>query len=250
MADQVIICPYCHKEIPLTEAISHRIREELRKEFEAEAGRRQEELARKEEMLLKKEKQIHEEVLRQVGLERARIEEEAKKKAEEKILLDMKDLKEQLSYCHHRLAERGEQLRFDRRGLGRRISPCCLSLHGLENEPHSGGSREKGRTGKTGEDGGSLRLSFRPGIQPESGGGGQSLSFHEARSGEREGRYEQDLGEEGEGDRASDHQHQPALRRYARDHRFLPPRNQEPRIQKLNRTHRTPNVEFFERLER
>jgi hypothetical protein len=131
MADQVIICPYCHREIPLTEAISHRIREELRKEFEAEAGRRQEELARKEEMLLKKEKQIQEEVLRQVGLERARIEEEAKKKAEEKILLDMKDLKEQLNEKDKRLEEARKaelELRKQRRELEERQKSIELEL--------------------------------------------------------------------------------------------------------------------------
>jgi DNA repair exonuclease SbcCD ATPase subunit len=35
--EQVITCPYCNKEIPLTEAISHKILEKLQKEFEGQA---------------------------------------------------------------------------------------------------------------------------------------------------------------------------------------------------------------------
>ena len=46
MANQTITCPHCKKEIPLTEAISHQIREELRKEFETEAKKREQELVR------------------------------------------------------------------------------------------------------------------------------------------------------------------------------------------------------------
>jgi hypothetical protein len=82
-------------------------------------------------MLLKKEKQIQEEVLRQVGLERARIEEEAKKKAEEKTLLDMKDLKEQLNEKDKRLEEARKaelELRKQRRELEERQKSIELEL--------------------------------------------------------------------------------------------------------------------------
>jgi hypothetical protein len=51
MADQVIICPHCHREIPLTEAISHQIREQLRKEFDSEVKKKEEELTAKEHAL-------------------------------------------------------------------------------------------------------------------------------------------------------------------------------------------------------
>ena len=34
MAEQIILCPYCKKEIALTEAITGMIKEDLRKEFE------------------------------------------------------------------------------------------------------------------------------------------------------------------------------------------------------------------------
>lgn len=34
MMEQIIICPYCHREIPLTEAITCSIHEEIEKKFE------------------------------------------------------------------------------------------------------------------------------------------------------------------------------------------------------------------------
>ncbi len=72
MAEPTIICPFCNREIPLTDAISHQIREKVRREFEIEAKKR---------------------------------EEEARKKAEEKISLELKDLKEQLKEKEQRLQE-------------------------------------------------------------------------------------------------------------------------------------------------
>lgn len=42
MAGKVKICPHCHREIPLTEAISHQIRAQLRKEFNVEIDKKKE----------------------------------------------------------------------------------------------------------------------------------------------------------------------------------------------------------------
>ncbi len=72
MPDQVIICPNCQKEIPLTEAISQQIRENLHKEFEAE--------------FVKKEKEFKE-----------KFEKEAKQKAEEAIAIELEDLRDQIT---------------------------------------------------------------------------------------------------------------------------------------------------------
>jgi hypothetical protein len=60
MADQVIICPHCNREIPLTEAISHQIREQLRKEFDSEVKKKEQELFQKEQALSEKEKALEE----------------------------------------------------------------------------------------------------------------------------------------------------------------------------------------------
>jgi hypothetical protein len=76
MSDQVIICPHCKKEIPLTEAISHQVRDQLQAEFELE---------------LKKQK--------------AEIERIAKDQAQESIKLEMKDLQAQIEEKDKKLSD-------------------------------------------------------------------------------------------------------------------------------------------------
>lgn len=127
MADQVIICPYCKKEIPLTEAISHQIKENLRKEFEAEAKRKAQELAEKEQVLSIKEKELEnskksleEQVTKMVQLEIERLEKEAKQKAEEAATMELKDLRAQIEEKDKKLqeAQKAElELRKQRREL-------------------------------------------------------------------------------------------------------------------------------------
>lgn len=68
LPEQVIICPNCQTKIPLTEAISHQIREKFEAEF------------------VKKEKEIKE-----------KIEKEAKQKAEEAIAIQLEDLQSQIT---------------------------------------------------------------------------------------------------------------------------------------------------------
>ncbi len=98
MAEPTIICPFCNREIPLTDAISHQIREEIRREFEIEVKKR---------------------------------EEEARKKAEEKISLELKDLQEHLKEKEQKLQElqRTElELRKERRELEERQKGLELEL--------------------------------------------------------------------------------------------------------------------------
>jgi len=72
MNEQTIICPSCRKEIPLTEEISHQIREKLQKEFDAEVKKKEKEIGRKEQALMQREKAIREEVSQKMTLERGR----------------------------------------------------------------------------------------------------------------------------------------------------------------------------------
>ena len=74
MADQVIICPHCNKEVPLTEAISHQIREQLRKGFDVEVKKKEQELVQKEQALPKKEKALEEDFVRKLKIETARLD--------------------------------------------------------------------------------------------------------------------------------------------------------------------------------
>jgi hypothetical protein len=127
MADQTIVCPYCKREIALTEAITGMIKEDLRKEFardkadiekaakskvekeysvkiraledEVSVAEKKLEEAQQAELGLRKEraelesraKSIDLEVARKVDEERKTIQEEAIKKADEEHLLKDKE---------------------------------------------------------------------------------------------------------------------------------------------------------------
>jgi hypothetical protein len=123
MADQVIICPHCHREIPLTEAISHQIREQLRKEFDSEVNKKEQELFQKEQALSEKEKVMEEDFAQKIKIEKAKLEEEAKKKAEQTIAVELNDLKAQVTEKDQKLLEAQSaelELRKQRRELEER----------------------------------------------------------------------------------------------------------------------------------
>jgi hypothetical protein len=120
MADQVIICPHCHREIPLSEAISHQIREQLRKEFNSEVKKKEEELAEKEQALSQKVEALEEDYAKKLKSEKARLEQEAKKKAEQSVAIELEDLKAQVTEKEGKLQEaktKELQLRKERRDL-------------------------------------------------------------------------------------------------------------------------------------
>ena len=76
MAEQFIVCPHCRKKIPLTEAISHQIKEELEKESD---------------------KKLQEKI--------KKLEKAAKKKARNAVDTELKDLKEQVEEKDRKLDE-------------------------------------------------------------------------------------------------------------------------------------------------
>lgn len=78
MAEQFITCPHCHKKIQLTEAFTHQIEEKLRKEFDAQVKEKEKEFEDKYEK------------------DRAKLEKQARKRAEEAVSTEMDDLKEAL----------------------------------------------------------------------------------------------------------------------------------------------------------
>jgi len=116
MAEQIIICPYCKKEIPLTQAITQKIEADLRKKLEDDFNKRNNELLIRENTLTAKEqavaktaqevnKKIEDEVSRKLVVERENIAKEAKKKAETEISLQMKALQEDLESKDKKLRE-------------------------------------------------------------------------------------------------------------------------------------------------
>lgn len=112
MPDQTITCPYCGKEIPLTETLSHQIKEELRKEFELKARERESELAKREKSLAEEmkiledaKKAIDQQVFQKLQTEREKLKQEARKEVENAIQVKLKDLQEQNNEKEVKIAE-------------------------------------------------------------------------------------------------------------------------------------------------
>lgn len=104
MADQTITCPYCSREIALTETLSRQMRESVRKEFEAKANEKEAELKKREDRLvamgrrIEEDKKAAEETLaRRLAVEKARIAAEEAKKAKDASDSEVKDLKERIA---------------------------------------------------------------------------------------------------------------------------------------------------------
>ena len=89
MPDQYITCPQCGHKIQLTEAFTHEIEEKLRSQFENEIKKKDKE---REKALEAQDKEFQE----KLALERAKLEKQAKKRAEETLATEFKDLKEQI----------------------------------------------------------------------------------------------------------------------------------------------------------
>ena len=127
MTEQVIICPHCKKEIPLTEAISHQIREQLQKDFEAEREKAEKLLEQKNEALRAKEKELEdaiksmeEQITQKIQAEKEKLEVEIKKKVIEESELKIKDLIGQIEEKDEKLQESQKaelELRKQRREL-------------------------------------------------------------------------------------------------------------------------------------
>jgi hypothetical protein len=101
--EQIITCPHCKKEIPLDEALSQSIKEKAKKEFESEFHEREIELIKQQRNFEEKEKQLSEEklkidteVARKLQEEKIKLEKIARKEAENKISIELQDLKNQI----------------------------------------------------------------------------------------------------------------------------------------------------------
>lgn len=102
MTSQFIKCPSCGKKIQLTEAFTQDIEEKIRRRFETEAKRKDDEFEAKLEMKGKEFEQ-------RLRSEKTRLESQAKKKAQESLNTELKDLKEELQEKSKLLAEAQKQ---------------------------------------------------------------------------------------------------------------------------------------------
>ncbi len=105
MTEETIVCPSCGKIIPLTEALSRRIREGLSKEFEAREKKREEEFRRREEELKKRGEEVERLVADKLAAERAKLEAEARKRAREEAALKIEALEKEREETRRRLHE-------------------------------------------------------------------------------------------------------------------------------------------------
>jgi len=125
--EQVITCPQCGHEIPLTEAISQRVREELEREFRARMAvqrkgleKREKELLSREESLREATRRMEEEVAKRLAREREELEKAAREKARSAYEIELKALQDELKEKGEKLNEMREaelQLRKEQRKL-------------------------------------------------------------------------------------------------------------------------------------
>ena len=115
MTDATITCSKCGAELPLTEAVSHRVREQLEADFNrrlsesnAALQKREQQLATDREALAQRANSVQQEVTRQVEVERKRVVAEAAQAAEDKLGIQLRDAQQQLETQRTRLKEAQE----------------------------------------------------------------------------------------------------------------------------------------------
>lgn len=100
-----ITCPKCKEKIPLTDALTHELKEELGKELKESVRRKEEEIARKEEQMKEREKAREEEYEKRMEAELSKLHEEAAKKAREEVGTEHKALQEAFAEKERKLKE-------------------------------------------------------------------------------------------------------------------------------------------------
>ena len=115
MNDTNITCPRCAAEIPLSEAVSHRLRDQLKADFEKQREQLNEALATREKKLNDeqsalslRQKDLAAELARQLDTERRKLTADAARQAEEKLGTQLKDLQAQLGEQQSKLKEAQE----------------------------------------------------------------------------------------------------------------------------------------------
>jgi len=92
MTDPIITCPNCGTEIPLSEALTKKLKNQLEGEIGKEFKEKEKQLEEKAKSLEESQKKVDEQVAKKLETEKVKMWEEAQKKAKEKIELKFKDL--------------------------------------------------------------------------------------------------------------------------------------------------------------
>ena len=126
MADS-ITCPNCGTDIEVTEVLSAQLREQLRREFQGEQRKKEQEFAAKEASLAKATEELtasraalETEVAARLATERDKLTKESLAKAKEQVSLEFQDVQDQLQEAKGKLLESQKtelELRKQRREL-------------------------------------------------------------------------------------------------------------------------------------
>lgn len=93
MSDQTISCPKCGEQIPLTDALTGKIRDQLKGEIEKGVLEKERLLNQKEKILIESQKSIDEQVGKKLETEKVKMWKIAQEEAGKKLKLEMEDLR-------------------------------------------------------------------------------------------------------------------------------------------------------------
>lgn len=148
MTDTNITCPRCGAAIPLSEAVSHRLREEIGAEFQQERARllagiedREVKLANERTALARQAAGVQEEVARQLEAERKRLLAEATRQVEDRLAGELKDARTQVEEQRERL-KAAQETELELRRRQRELEEAKAGL-ALEMEKRLGEERGK-----------------------------------------------------------------------------------------------------------
>jgi len=127
MNPDIIVCPHCEKEIPLTEVLTHQISDSLKLEMEKDLrkkedllAKRKDELLAKETVLKQTENDLDDKVQKLLQDREGELKAKAKKKAFAESAAEMKALQEELEEKAKKLAE-SQKIELDLRKKSREI---------------------------------------------------------------------------------------------------------------------------------
>jgi hypothetical protein len=112
MNTNLITCPNCKTEIPLTDAMAHQIREQMEKEFADRQRKSQEAIESREKAIVEKAKKVEEaqrsverQVAEKLAIERQKVQVEAREQAKQGVTVELQDLQNQLADRQKKLAD-------------------------------------------------------------------------------------------------------------------------------------------------
>lgn len=105
MHDQTIACPHCHKDIPLTTALTANIEQQMRGKMEAEWTKRLGQLEVEKKAIDAQKRQMEKDLQDALAKEKGQLLEQATKEAERKVSVELRDLKSHEAAMRKQLEE-------------------------------------------------------------------------------------------------------------------------------------------------